>query len=202
MDFLISNSIYILETVAICAFAFSGMVMARQKNFDPVGVSIMAFVTALGGGTFRDIVLDNHPLYWIAHSEYLLLIFGLSIIFYFFTRVEGRPEWLIIPDAMGIALFTVTSAQMAMAEYLPLIVVAILATSAATFGGLIRDILCHEVPMVFQKVSLYASASFAGVWVYIGCISFDVNESLAMLIGVLFIFILRLLAVRFNLRFR
>lgn len=202
MGTLFESSFYLLESMTILSFAFSGMIMARKKNFDPVGMTIIAFVTALGGGTVRDLLLDNHPVSWITHSEYPVMIFLLSILYYFFVNDTWAVKWLKVLDALGLALFTVSAAHVALLQGLPVIVVAIIATCTATFGGLIRDVLCHEVPFLFQKESLYGSLSFMGSWVYMLLYSLGVEVHLATVVTVTLIFTVRLLAMKYNWRFR
>lgn len=204
MDLFIKHSFYILETLTIAAFAFSGMLLAQKKDFDPVGMTIIGFVTALGGGTLRDIILGNHPVYWITHSEYPVMIIVLSVLVYFFLKKEVTLKWLLILDALGLALFTISSTRLGLSEQLPFIIVAMLATCTSTFGGLIRDILCNEVPMLFQKKSLYGTASFIGAWFYIALyhLPIPIERPLVTLISIIFVFSLRLLAVKYNWRFK
>lgn len=202
MNLLLKHSVYILETLTILAFAFSGMLLARKKNFDPVGMTIIAFITALGGGTLRDVILGNHPIYWITHSEYPVMIIIVSCLVYFFLKRDITTKWLLILDALGLALFTISSAQFGLVENLPLVVVAMLATCSATFGGLIRDVLCDEVPIIFQKASFYATASFLGAWFYIILNILHVEKSISILCAVIFIFCFRLLSIKYNWRFK
>jgi len=201
MNFMVQNGFYILETITIAAFAFSGMLLARKKNLDLMGMAVIAFVTALGGGTLRDLILDMHPVYWISHSEFPIMIIVLSCIGYYFIKGEDERLWLIVLDALGLALFTVSSVQVALTQDLPLIIVAILATCTATFGGLMRDVLCNEIPMLFQKKSVYGLVSFSGAWLYIGLMHGGVDAPIATLVSASAIFVGRLLAVRFNIRF-
>ena len=197
-----TNIIYVFETIGIVSFALSGMLMADKKNFDPVGWYIIASVTAFGGGTVRDLILDKHPVYWIQHAEYPLVIFVLTILFYLLSKYKPPSSLLIVTDAMGLALFSVTSAQMILGEGHPLIIVLILGVISATFGGLIRDVLCGEVPLIFQKVSFYAFVSASGIGVYLAMRYFVVQEPISMGGSLAFMFVFRMLAIRYNLRFR
>ena len=193
---------YTLETIGIISFAFSGMLMAEQKDYDPVGWYIIASVTAFGGGTIRDLILDIQPLYWIYHWEYPVIILGLTSLFYFLSKLRVPHSLLIVSDALGLALFTITAAQTILVAQQPVIIVLILSVITATFGGLIRDILCHEVPMIFQKVSFYASASFFGAVLFWALTLTALPQTVSMGIGIVFIFCFRLLAYRYNWRFR
>lgn len=192
---------YLLETMGICVFALSGLVLAKRKDFDPVGLYIIACVTAFGGGTLRDVILDVQPVYWISRSEYPVVILVMTALFYLVPRFTIKSSWLIVPDALGLALFSITGAQVAMATGLPPMITAIMAVMTSTFGGLSRDILCRETPMIFQKVSLYASVSFVGAWLYMMLLHLGLVQPAATVSAVAFIFLFRLLAVRFNWRF-
>ena len=168
LEISFSQLFYFIETVGVMAFALSGYIKARQHNFDFVGAYILALITAFGGGTIRDLVLDNQPVYWIAHSEYPLFLFfliaGLSLI----KRNLLKPNWLFVPDALGMSFFAITAAQSAYQAGYSFIIVGILATIVASFGGVIRDSLCQETPIIFKKssnlsplpVSIPSSSSF------------------------------------------
>jgi len=193
---------YVVETLGICTFAISGLLRAREKDFDPVGMYIIACATALGGGTLRDVITDVNPVYWISHWEYPVGILGLTFLMYLGGKIPIPKSGLIIADAMGLALFTVTASQIALAKNLPFFIVAVLAVMTATFGGLLRDVMCRDIPMIFQKVSFYATVSFSGAWVYMGLAYFQVNITVSTVVSLVYIFGFRMLAVRFNWRFR
>lgn len=193
---------YVLQTVAILSFAISGMLLAEKRDFDPVGWYIIALVTAFGGGTLRDVILDIQPVYWIQHSEYPIIILVLTLILYLFSKVRVPNIVLIVTDAMGLSLFTITAAKTIVELGLAPIIVVLLSVITATFGGLIRDVLCNELPFIFQKQSLYVSTSFFGAFLFLGLLKLNIEMSAAMLSSIVFIFVLRLLAHRFNWRFR
>ena len=197
----ISTMFYILESIGIYSFALSGLILARSRNFDPVGMYIVALVTAFGGGTLRDLILDQHPVYWISHNEFPIIILGLTILYYLFTRIQIPPHTLIIPDALGLALFTISATQLSLSKNLPLFIVSLMAVMSATFGGLLRDVMCNDVPLIFKKTSLYASLTFLGSWLYIFIAPFFEAPLVATTLCVIFIFIARLISVRFNIRF-
>lgn len=198
----LAHFFYLLESLGIVSFALSGMLMAEQKNFDPVGWYIIACVTAFGGGTLRDLILDNHPVYWISHWEYPVIIFWITALFYFISKIRIPYNGLIVTDTIGLALFTITGTQTALYSGHPATICMILAVIGATFGGLIRDVLCNEVPMIFQKVSFYASVSFVGSGLYILLLTLRTHQLTATILASLFIIIFRLLAYRYNWRFR
>lgn len=192
----------ILETIGILTFAFSGMLLAEKKDFDPVGWYIIASATAFGGGTIRDLITDNHPVYWIQHWEYPVIILIMTVFFYMISRFRIPDTVLIVSDAMGLSLFTVTTLQTLLNDGTTPIIAIILSVITATFGGLIRDILCHEVPMIFQKVSFYASAAFFGALLFWLLSLSPITRPISMGICLVFIFVFRLCAYRYNWRFR
>ncbi len=194
--------VYCLETLAILSFAVSGMLVAEKKDFDPVGWYIISCITAFGGGTLRDLVLDVHPVFWVEHAEYLIIIFFITLLFYFISKLRIPKSCLLISDSLGLALFSVTTADTIYRSGYPIIIALILAVMAATFGGLLRDVFCNEVPMIFKKVNFYASIVFLGVAIYVGMLVFGIEGLAPMTGAIVFIFVFRLLAVRFKWKFR
>ncbi|PHQ26924.1 hypothetical protein CLH62_04885 [Marinobacter guineae] len=193
--------IYVLEMIGIIAFAISGMIVARSKNMDPVGVFTIGFITALGGGTLRDMIMDNHPVYWIKHQEQPILILGMAIVFSYWSRAERiRESRIVLPDAIGLGVFSILGAQLALDLGHSWFIASLLGVMTGTFGGALRDTLCNEVPYIFRKDQIYASISFAGCWLYFVCQWFLENEALPLTIGLLFITFVRMLAVRFDIR--
>lgn len=193
--------IYSLEMIGVIAFAISGMIAARRQNMDPVGVFTIGFVTALGGGTLRDLMMDNHPLYWIKHQEQPIFILVLAIIFsYWHPMGRIRESRIVLPDAIGLGVFSILGAQLALDLGHSWFIAALLGVMTGTFGGALRDTLCNEVPFIFRKDQVYASISFVGCWLYFLCQWLLESETLALGIGLLFIVVVRLLAVRFDIR--
>ncbi len=203
-ELILSPLFYVAESLGILSFALSGFILAKQKDFDVVGVYIIALVTAFGGGTIRDVVLDIQPVYWINHAEYPLIIFIMVLFLSFLKKLTIRPAWLLIPDALGLSLFAITGAQVAHQAGHPIIIVAILATVVATFGGVLRDSLCQEIPLVFRKEStLYASLAFLGGMFYVGLTNLGTfSPTINMTLSVALIFISRLIAYKMNWRVR
>ena len=184
---------YIIESVGILAFAISGILLAKSKNFDPVGIYIISFTTALGGGTIRDVFLDKN-LYWINHPEFAIVIFLTVAIFYIFN-IEFENKWLFIPDSLGLSLFAINGAKVALSLDLNIMIVLIIGTVSATFGGVIRDIMCQEIPKIFQKkVTFYSIPCFFGVGLYVFLDHLIVNNIITTIISISFIFIFRILA--------
>lgn len=196
--------LYIIEVTAILVFAYSGLSRARQSGFDLVGVLTIGFVTAFGGGTIRDVLLGNHPLYWIVHWEFLVLIMLLlpaEFILLRFNRDLSSARVLIIIDALGLGLFTASGVGVALAMGTPALPAAFIGVVTATFGGVVRDLLCNQKPQLFLPTEpLYATCAFLGAWLYIALITFSVAPAGAVLLCVLSVFLFRILAVRFDVR--
>ncbi|GGE56602.1 hypothetical protein GCM10011533_06360 [Streptosporangium jomthongense] len=193
--------VYSLEMIGIVAFAISGMMVARSKNMDPVGVFTIGFITALGGGTLRDLIMANHPVYWIKHEEQPILILAMAVVFSYWKHTERiRPSWIVFPDAIGLGTFSILGAQLALDLGHSWFIASLLGVMTGTFGGALRDTLCNEVPFIFRKDQIYASISFAGCWLYFLCQWALQSEALSLTIGLLFIVIVRMAAVRFDIR--
>jgi uncharacterized membrane protein YeiH len=159
-----------IEIVGTLAFALSGFIEATRKRMDIVGIATVAFVAALGGGTLRDILLDRRPFFWVERSGYVWLILVLTVVGLVLMRarhIEFTGRAMRWPDALGLGLFSVVGAGQAIAMEQPLIVAALMGVVTAVFGGVMRDILCNEVPTVFRDHRPYAVCAFAGAWTFI-----------------------------------
>jgi uncharacterized membrane protein YeiH len=191
-----------IEFVAVMVSAIYGILLAARKGMDFVGLFSVAFTLAFGGGTLRDLFLDRHPLFWIEHGHYAIWVFGLAFIGAVLPRLMLRLErFLPIPDAMGMALFTVVGTGYAVAAETPLFVASMIGVITGTFGGVIGDVICNEVPSLFKpSTPLYATCAFAGSWAFLGAMKLGWNESVSMLIGAGIAFVIRLLAIRFDWR--
>jgi uncharacterized membrane protein YeiH len=162
--------IKILEILAILVGAFSGFIEARSKKMDIVGVFTVAFITAFGGGTLRDILLDRRPLFWVIHQEYAILIFLLSLVAVPAIRTVRKivSERLIVTaDALGLGLFSIVGVSVALEAGMPLFIASMMGVITGIFGGVLRDIVCNEIPMVLRDGKPYAVCSFAGCWMYL-----------------------------------
>ena len=195
---------YFIECLGILGFALSGAILAKQKKFDIVGVYIIACLTAFGGGTLRDIILDNHPVYWVSRSEFPFFLLIILIILSLKKPFPVHRHWLILPDAIGMAFFSITTAQSTHSDGYPIIIVAILSTLVATFGGIIRDTLCQEMPLIFRNdSSLYASIAFTSACLFVGLNDFlALSTAASMTIAAIFAICARLAAYKFNIRLK
>ena len=166
-----NNAITVIEALATLAFALSGLLAAARKRLDAVGVVVVAGLAAFGGGTLRDILLDRRPFFWVTHADWLWGLLALCIVAMLFLRArhfgvtERAMQW---PDALGLGLFTAGGTEIALANGMPAMVAVLMGMVTAVFGGVLRDIVCNEIPSAFSDHRPYAVCSFAGGWVLIG----------------------------------
>jgi uncharacterized membrane protein YeiH len=192
-----------LELGAVLVSAVFGILQARRAGLDPLGVIVLALVVAFGGGTLRDLFLDRQPLFWIGKPNYTLAVFGLATLSCFVPRIPDRiARWLDLPDAIGMGLFTVVGMQIACDAGVAPFVAVLLGVITGTFGGVISDVLCNQVPRLFRPAGpLYATCSFVGAWV---CFLADLVPGLPdwtpLAAGVLTAVALRMGAIHFNIR--
>ncbi|MEC8678296.1 MAG: trimeric intracellular cation channel family protein [Candidatus Margulisiibacteriota bacterium] len=200
----IKTMVYIIESLGILTFAISGMLLAKKKDMDIVGIYMIGWITAFGGGIIRDVMLDIQPLYWMAHPEYPFILLILAIVMAMLRTVRIKEKWLVIPDAMGMALFATATAQISVDHGVSIIAVGILSTIVATFGGVIRDSLCQEIPLIFRKNStLYASIAFISGCLYAWIVGLGIiNANLALIIISILAFIVRFLSYLNNWKLR
>jgi uncharacterized membrane protein YeiH len=186
------------EIAGLIAFAISGYLDAERRRMDPVGHFALAFVAAFGGGTLRDLLIDRRPLFWIEHHEWVVAVFVLSLVLPWLSRLRARPwvervvQW---PDALGMGLFAATGTALSLDGGLPVFVAVMMGVITATFGGVIVDVLCNEVPRIFRRTELHATCAFAGGWAYVVLGGVDAPRTLAIAAGAAVAFGLRMLAV-------
>lgn len=175
-----------IEISAIIVFAISGLIVAVRKGMDIVGVFTVAFVAAFGGGTLRDVLLDRRPLFWVEHQEYVWLVMALTLVVPPFAKFLGY-RWaervMQTTDALGLGLFAVSGAALGLAAELPLLPVVLIGVITGVFGGVLRDVLCNEIPVVFQDHRPYALCAFAGCWVFVGLEALGLASWLTLLAG-------------------
>jgi uncharacterized membrane protein YeiH len=189
----------ILDLIGIGVFAVSGALAAGRKRLDLLGVFVLASVTAIGGGTIRDLILDRQPIFWLADPTYVGVIIVSVVITVGWVRWRRPPlASLLIADALGLALFSVAGAQIAQASGLPAPSVILLGTVTAVGGGVIRDVLSAEVPFVLRRGNLYASTVIVGVASYLGLEAAGIPRQTAALTGMGLIAVARLAAIRWE----
>jgi uncharacterized membrane protein YeiH len=160
-----------LEAVATLAFALSGLLAAARKRLDAVGVVVVAGLAAFGGGTLRDVLLDRRPFFWVEHANWLWALLALCLAAMLLLRrrhlalTERAIQW---PDAIGLGLFSAAGTQLALAAGQPAIVAVLMGVITAVCGGVLRDVVCNEIPTAFHDHRPYALCAFAGGWVLVG----------------------------------
>ena len=186
---------YLLDLFGVAVFAISGALVAMRRSMDVLGVIVIATVTATGGGTLRDVLLDRHPIFWLTDPAYPFVIIASATAVLVYSRFREPPgSSLLIADAFGLALFTVSGAQIAEQANLPAISVVLLATMTGVAGGVLRDILCAEIPLVLRR-DIYATASIAGAAVYLVLKQTALPIAGITLIAMVAVFALRLAAI-------
>ncbi|GAP12429.1 predicted membrane protein [Longilinea arvoryzae] len=190
----------IISALGVGAGVVSGVMEARRKRMDLVGAVAVAFLTALGGGTLRDLLLGHTPVFWIRDENYAYLTLALTPVVFYSTRLlRLSVRSIIVPDALGLGAFTVMGVEAGLADGTSMFIASLMGVITGVFGGVLRDVICNEVPLLFKKdIYLYATCSLLGAWVYILATKLGWLHTLALPLAVAFVFILRLLAVRFN----
>ena len=194
-----SNFLYIIEMLGTIAFAISGAFHAMEKKLDPFGVIILAFVTAIGGGTIRDLLIGNLPVAWL-HNETLTIVILLSAIatFFFSRHLRQLTTTLFLFDSLGLGLFTVIGIEKGLELQLSPGICVALGTITGCFGGVLRDVLLNNVPLIFHK-EIYASACILGGIVYFLLLKTGMGPDWITVIAIVVIVLVRIIAVRFRL---
>lgn len=192
------NAINIIDISGTFVFAVSGIMMAVDKKFDFFGAIILAFVTAIGGGTIRDLLIGISPVSWISSSTHILTIMAaipISYLLYDFFRVVRKAFWIF--DTLGIGLFTILGLEIALEHHVSIPVSIMMGVISAVFGGIIRDVLANEVPLIFQK-EIYAFACLFGAVVYVGIGYLAFNSVFQMSFSIASVIVIRLLSIKYN----
>ena len=192
--------LYTIYLVAIVAEAMSGAIMGMRRGMDLFGICMIGTVTALAGGTVSDVLLGHYPLGWIAHPEYLLFTIGAAIVTAFVARYlhHLRAIFLLV-DGLGLVAFCVIGCDIAMSAKMHPAIVVLAGMITGVFGGLLRDILCNQIPLVLQREVYATVALFTGA-LYVGLLHFKVDSSVAQLASIGAGFLFRFLALHFEWR--
>lgn len=188
----------IIDILGTIAFAISGVLVAMDKKLDVFGVLIIGFVTAVGGGTLRDLLIGIRPVGWLNAPMHLIIILVTVLLAIVFVKqLKYIRKSLFLFDTIGIGLYTMVGVEKGLeAELSPIMCVA-LGTITACFGGVIRDILCNEIPVIFRK-EIYATVCILGGLVYFLLTQFPINNTVAYSMGIITIIVMRILAVKFK----
>lgn len=190
-----------VEAMAVVTAGLFGILQARAARMDMLGVICLAMVVAFGGGTLRDLLLNRHPLFWILNWHYAVIVFVMATISCAFSRLPRRLQsWLSVPDAVGMALFSIAGAQAALGCGTHPFIAAVMGVITGTFGGVISDVLCGRIPSLFRPSPLYATCAFCGCWIYMGLIYVGISEAFSAIAGIVTAVVMRLTALRRNIR--
>lgn len=192
------NYINIIEILGTFSFAAAGTFAAMEKKLDPFGVLIISFATAIGGGTVRDVLIGELPVSWLSNSIgiYVILI-GTATALFFTRNLKKLDSLLFYFDAMGLGLFTMIGIQKGIAHDLSIGICVMLGTITGCFGGILRDVLLNNIPLIFHK-EIYALASVFGGLLFFLLLKLNVDNNLAYSLGIAVVFLVRVLAVRFD----
>ena len=183
----LSTLLVAIEVGGIVAFATSGLIEAMRKRMDVVGVFSVAFVSAFGGGTVRDLLLDRRPLFWIEHEAYLWLVLAMALsapLWLPMALRETGARLMQVADALGLGLFAIAGTSIAQASGMSPLVSALMGVTTATVGGVARDVLCNEVPQVYHDHRPYAVCALAGSAAYLGLAAAGAGAQWASAVGV------------------
>jgi len=193
--------LFVLNLLGAAVFAISGVLAAGRKSLDLLGVVVIAIVTAIGGGTIRDLLLDRHPIFWFHETEHLLVIVAAALLTLVYLRFRRPPERsLLVADALGLALFTIGGTQVAVEAELPAAIAIIMGVITGVAGGVVRDILTAEIPLILRRGHLYATASVTGATLYILLLADGAPRPLPALIGMISVVLLRFASILWGLR--
>lgn len=193
--------LHALDLIGVAVFAVSGALAAGRKRLDLLGVIVLGLVTAVGGGTIRDVLLARHPIFWLEDSSYLVVIVAAALLTVAYARWRPAPAAaLLYADAVGLALFSITGAQIAERAGVPAVGGIVLGTITGAAGGVVRDVLSAEIPLVLRRGNLYASAAILGTGVYFLAVTVGVPRAAATWAGMLVIAGVRLASIAWRLQ--
>ncbi len=191
--------VYLLEMLGTAAFAVSGALAASRKRMDIFGFCVLALMPAVGGGTVRDIIIDRVPVFWIADNRYVAVAIIAALVVFFapHPRPGGRRQLLIWADALGLSLFAALGTEVCLQHGTGPLVAVMLGVTTAVTGGMIRDIICNEIPLILSR-EIYATAAFAASLAYVLVDRIDADSRIALTSAVLTGLLVRGLAIRYN----
>ena len=190
------EALYYIDLIGTFVFAISGVLAAIENKFDLFGATILGLVTAVGGGTLRDVLIGATPVGWMEDINYLILILlTLPICYFFQSHIKGLRKTFFLFDTLGIGLFTILGVEKTLNLGLSPAIAIMMGVVSAVFGGIIRDVLSNRIPLVFRK-EVYAFACLAGAIVYYTLISFNGTSEINVVVSILVVIIIRILSVK------
>ncbi|WP_435978881.1 trimeric intracellular cation channel family protein [Psychrobacter sp. DM4] len=194
--------LYLFDMIGIVACSISGTILAKHKNFDVFGCLLVSIVTAIGGGTVRDVILDRHPLFWMVDMSYLTVITISSLVMQIFFHPNSIrvDKFLKLSDTIGLSAFTLIGIKVADSMGANVPVALLLGVITIIVGGIIRDMICNEIPLVLQQ-EIYISAALTGGILYFALRNLGLSAWITDIATMSTIFTLRMLAIRFDWQF-
>jgi len=187
----------ILTMAGVAVFAASGALAAGRRSLDPIGVMVLAIVTATGGGTLRDVLMDRHPVFWIFDPSFIGVSIAAAAATWLWVRRFPPPDKALqYADALGLAFFSIAGTQIAQNAGLSPFICIIMGALTGCAGGLIRDVLVAEVPLIFRQSELYVTACLAGIAAYLVLAAMGVAPEFASLTGIAAIALIRIASIR------
>lgn len=184
-----------LDFFGVAVFAISGALTAGRNKFDIFGVIVVALIACLGGGTLRDIILNAHPVVWVKSSSFLLVGIIAALATFLLVRLQKMPlRTLEICDAIGLAFFTMAGMQKTLAMGHSPGIVLLMGLTTGVAGGILRDVVCNEIPLIFHK-EIYATAAIAGGSLFLGLLALEVDPDIGVIAGMVTILVLRLTGI-------
>ncbi len=195
---MISTVIGVADLAGVAVFAVSGALVASRKQMDLVGFALLATVTGIGGGTLRDLVLGVQPVFWVREPVYVAVCVGVALLVFFTAHVpESRYRVLLWLDAVGLSFFCAAGAATALLAGTGWFIAVVMGVITATFGGIVRDVLGGEVPIILRR-EVYATAALAGAGTYVAVLHAGAPGALALLAGFSVCLVIRGLALKFG----
>jgi uncharacterized membrane protein YeiH len=191
--------IYALDLFGTGVFAVTGALAAVRKRMDIFGVTVVAMVTAIGGGTLRDLVLGRVPVFWVHDPWYIVVILTAAVgTFAWAWVMRHYTAQLLVADALGLAVFTVIGSQVALEAQGSALVAMMMGVMTGAVGGILRDVLCNEVPLILRK-EIYATASLAGAIIYVAGARLKMDPEVVVPVAIAVVFLTRLAAIKWRL---
>lgn len=197
-----------IEILGIFAFAITGIIEARRKQMDIIGTYSVAMVTAFGGGTLRDLLINHYPLFWMENYNYPIMILALSVLSIFILRKSisfSKPVLMTLGllDALGLGLFSAVGTSYALSTGVYWFNAVLIGVVTGVFGGVMRDVICNEVPVFFKQSQLYATCSFIGALVFVILVNYFPQDSLIPLFSsISAAFVLRVISIKYNIQLK